>query len=82
MQDYHFSNNVFPPKNILNKDMMQDYQKQCAQMQQIQLGICKSVNCITGLLEHNSKQSEDNEHKRKKRCKQEQETESSHHHSE
>ena len=61
---------------------MQDYQKQCAQMGQIQLGICKSVNSIAGLLERNSKESGDNEPKQKKRCKQEQETESSHHHSE
>ena len=56
---------------------MQDYQKQCAQMGQIQLSLCKSVNSIAGLLERNSQQSEDNEPKRKKRCKQERETESS-----
>ena len=61
---------------------MQDYQKQCAQMGQIQLGLCKSVNCIAGLLEHNSQQTEDNEPKRKKRRKEEQETESSDNHSE
>ena len=62
--------------------MMQDYQKQYAQMGQIQLGLCKSVNCIAGLLECNSQQNEDNEPKRKKRRKQERETESSDNHSE
>ena len=62
--------------------MMQDYRKQCAQMGQIQLGLCKSVNCIAGLLERNSQQTEDNEPKRKKRRKEEQETESSDNHSE
>ena len=62
--------------------MMQDYQKQCAQMGQIQLGLCKSVNCIAGLLERNSQQSEDNEPKCKRRRKKQQETESSDNHSE
>ena len=61
---------------------MQDYQKQCAQMGQIQLGLCKSVNCIAGLLERNSQQTVDNEPKRKKRHKEEQETDSSDNHSE
>ena len=49
---------------------MQDYQEQCAQMAQIQLGLCKSINSITGLLECNSQQSDDNKPKCKKRCKQ------------
>ena len=61
---------------------MQDYQKQCAQMGQIQLGLCKSVNCIAGLLECNSQQSEDNEQNHKRRRKKERETESSDNHSE
>ena len=56
---------------------MQDYQKQCAQMGQIQLSLCKSVNSIAGLLEHNSQQSDDNGPKHKKRRKKERETESS-----
>ena len=64
----------FPTEKLHSKDRIQDYEKQCAQMGEIQLCLSKSVNSIAGLLKCTSQQSQEHEPKRKKGYEQPQDT--------